>query len=60
MTITRRGKPIVEFKPVQPVAGKRVSPESIEELRRALAQYPPQDVDAGTYVRAMRDADDAV
>jgi antitoxin (DNA-binding transcriptional repressor) of toxin-antitoxin stability system len=60
VTITRRGKPIVEFKPVQPVAGKRVSPESIQELRRALAKYPPQEVDAGTYVRAMRDEDDEV
>ena len=58
VTITRRGKPIVEFKPVQPVAGKRVSAESINEIERVLGAYPPQDVDAGTYVRAMRDADD--
>jgi len=60
VTITRRGKPIVEFKPVQPAAEKRVSRESIDELERALAKYPPQDVDAGTFVRAMRDEDDDV
>jgi prevent-host-death family protein len=29
VTITRRGKPIVEFRPVRPVAEKRVSRESI-------------------------------
>ena len=58
VTITRRGKPIVEFKPVRPVAEKRVSPGSIDELERVLGAFPPQDVDAGTYVRAMRDADD--
>ena len=58
VTITRRGKPIVEFKPVRPVAEKRVSPGSIDELERVLGAFPPQDADAGTYVRAMRDADD--
>jgi prevent-host-death family protein len=58
VTITRRGKPIVEFKPVRPAESKRVSRESIDELARALAAFPPQDVDAGTFVRAMRDADD--
>ncbi|MFC7475880.1 type II toxin-antitoxin system Phd/YefM family antitoxin [Dankookia sp. GCM10030260] len=58
VTITRRGKPIVEFKPVQPVAEKRVSPESIDALERVLGAFPSQDVDAGSYVRAMRDADD--
>lgn len=60
VTITRRGKPIVEFRPVAPPAPKRVSRESIDALTRALAAFPPQDVDAGTYVRAMRDADDEV
>jgi prevent-host-death family protein len=60
VTITRRGKPIVEFKPVRPVEPKRVSRESIDELRRALAGQAPMEVDAGTFIRAMRDADDEV
>jgi prevent-host-death family protein len=60
VTITRRGKPIVEFRPVRPVAEKRVSRESIDELRRALAGQTPMEVDAGTFIRAMRDADDEV
>jgi antitoxin (DNA-binding transcriptional repressor) of toxin-antitoxin stability system len=54
VTITRRGKP------VRPVAEKRVSRESVDERRRALAGQTPMEVDAGTFIRAMRDADDEV
>jgi prevent-host-death family protein len=58
VTITRGGKPVAELRPVQSVTPKRVSPESIDALERVLAAFPPQEVDAGAYVRAMRDADD--
>ncbi|WP_277751815.1 hypothetical protein [Dankookia rubra] len=42
------------------MAEKRVSRESIDELRRAPAVQTLMKVDAGTFIRTMRNADDEV
>ena len=60
VTITRYGRPVVELRPVTaPRPPKRVTRESVEWLQRELAKLnlPRSDVDSGTLVSEMRDAD---
>jgi hypothetical protein len=53
----RRGKPVVELKPIPPVAAKsrRVTEADLEWLRERRAHLPPSKVDAGTFISQMRD-----
>jgi prevent-host-death family protein len=58
IVITRRGQPVIELKPLSPAPQKppRVITEAdIEWLRSRRALLPRSEVDAGTFVRQMRD-----
>jgi len=57
IVITRRGRPVVELKPVPaaPAKPRRVTEAGLELLRAHRAQLPPSKVDAGTFVSQMRD-----
>jgi len=54
VVITRRGKPVVELKPVRAEATP-VDEADIEWLRAHRARLPPSRTDAATEVRRMRD-----
>jgi antitoxin (DNA-binding transcriptional repressor) of toxin-antitoxin stability system len=58
VVITRRGQPVVEFKPVRsapPMQARQVTEADIEWLRARRALLPRSKVDAGTFVSQMRD-----
>ena len=57
VVITRRGKPVVELKPIPSAAPKpkRVTEADLEWLRERRARLPPSKVDAGTVISQMRD-----
>ena len=57
IVITRRGKPVIEFKPVPaaPAKPRRVTEADLEWLRAHRARLPASKVDAGTFVSQMRD-----
>jgi prevent-host-death family protein len=54
VTITRHGKPVVELRPAAP-AGRRITAEDIEWLRRSRESLPSFDGDTVAEIRAMRD-----
>lgn len=60
VTITRDGAAVAELRPVAKRVPKPVTPEAVAELLRQLdsLRLPPQAIDAGTFVRAMRDEED--
>ena len=55
--ITRRGRPVVELKPVPsiPPESRRVTEADLEWLRTGRARLPASKIDAATFVRQMRD-----
>jgi len=61
VVITRRGRPVVELKPVPAIEAKpapRVTEADLEWLRTHLAKLPYSKVDAGTFISQMRDEED--
>jgi len=57
VVITRRGEPVVELKPVRPVAGP-ITEADIKWLRARLVGRTPAKTDAITLIREMRDEGD--
>jgi prevent-host-death family protein len=59
VVITKHGRPIVEFRPVEPPA-RPMTEADIEWLRARRVQPLPDAplIDAGTFVSQMRDEDD--
>jgi len=57
VVITRRGKPVVELKPIPSAAPKpkRVTEADLEWLRERRIGRSPAKTDAGTLVSQMRD-----
>ena len=57
VVITRRGRPVVELKPVPSIAPepRRVTEADLEWLRARRARLPASKIDAATFVRQMRD-----
>ena len=56
VVITRRGQPVIEFKPVRPAPAPRpITEADIEWLRARRALLPPCKTDAATLVRQMRE-----
>jgi antitoxin (DNA-binding transcriptional repressor) of toxin-antitoxin stability system len=62
IVVTRRGQPVIEFKPVQRNEQQQEKPtprwtveEQLEWLRARRALLPRSKVDAETFVRQMRD-----
>lgn len=51
ISLTVRGKPVAKLVPDTPPR----KPVDIEALERLAASLPPQDEDAGTFMRRMRD-----
>lgn len=51
ISITSRGKRVAKLVPETPPR----RPVDVEALRRLAASLPPQDEDAGTFMRRMRD-----
>lgn len=51
--ITRRGKPVARL---TAIAGPR-KPISLDLLQSLTSTLPPSEVDAATFIRAMRDSD---
>jgi len=54
IVITRRGQPVIEFKPVRPPP-RPITEADIEWLRKMRAQLPSCKTDAATLIRQMRD-----
>ena len=54
VTITRHGKPVVELRPAA-AAGRPVTAEDIEWLRKCRESLPSCDGDSVAEIRAMRD-----
>jgi antitoxin (DNA-binding transcriptional repressor) of toxin-antitoxin stability system len=54
VTITRHGKPVDELRPAVP-AGRPVTMEDIEWLRKCRKSLPSFDGDSVAEIRAMRD-----
>ena len=52
VVITRRGSPVIEFKPVR--QQPRVTEEDLRWLREARARLPFSETDAATLVNQMR------
>jgi prevent-host-death family protein len=57
VVITRHGHPVVELKPVTPVA-KPITLEDIEWIEKNRPQNKIPEEDAGTFVSNMRDEDE--
>jgi prevent-host-death family protein len=58
IVITRRGRPVIELKPLHPApqkAPRRMTEADIEWLRARRALLPPCKTDAATLVRQMRE-----
>ena len=57
VVITRRGRPVVELKPVPvtPAKPRRITEADLEWLRAHRARLTLSKVDAGTFVSQMRD-----
>jgi antitoxin (DNA-binding transcriptional repressor) of toxin-antitoxin stability system len=61
IVVTRRGQPVIEFKPVPAERKQEDAPprwtveEQLEWLRARRALLPRSNVDAETFVRQMRD-----
>jgi prevent-host-death family protein len=57
VVITRRGRPVVELKPVASITPKprRATEADLEWLRARRARLPASKIDAATFVRQMRD-----
>jgi prevent-host-death family protein len=53
VVITRRGTPVIEFKPVR--SRPRVTAADLQWLREQRSRLPYSDVDAVTLIRQMRD-----
>lgn len=54
VTITRHGKPVAELRPATP-AGRPMTKEGIEWLRKCRESLPYFEGDAVAEIRAMRD-----
>lgn len=53
VTITRRGKPVAELRPIA-TGGKRVSSASLDWLEQQLADLPPPSEDSVEQLDALR------
>jgi prevent-host-death family protein len=57
VTITRHGKPVVHVTPAQPVGGKPMTKEEIDELARFRKKLPRPSKSGVEIIRQMRDED---